>query len=116
VLESQARAVDQPARYGGEEFVIALPETDTEGAVGLAERVRARIAAEEVARVDGDGSISVTASIGVASIPATARDVSELIAVADAALYEAKRAGKDRVAAAEPDPEERAATQAQARG
>jgi diguanylate cyclase (GGDEF)-like protein len=116
VLESEARAVDQPARYGGEEFVIALPETDTEGAAGLAERVRSLIAAEGVPRVDGDGTIGVTASIGVASIPATARDVSELIAVADTALYEAKRAGKDRVAAAEPDEAEKAASQAQARG
>ena len=116
VLESEARAVDQPARYGGEEFVIALPETDTEGAAGLAERVRSGIAAEGVPRVDGEGAIGVTASIGVASIPATARDVSELIAVADAALYEAKRAGKDRVAVAEPDEAEKAASQAQARG
>jgi diguanylate cyclase (GGDEF)-like protein len=113
ILESEARAVDQPARYGGEEFVVALPETDTEGAVGLAERIRARIAAQGVPRVDGDGAIRVTASLGVASIPATARDVQELIAVADAALYEAKRAGKDRVAAAEPDSAETPADQAQ---
>jgi diguanylate cyclase (GGDEF)-like protein len=113
VLESEARAVDQPARYGGEEFVVALPETDTEGAVGLAERIRVRIADERVARVDGDGAIQVTASVGVASIPATARDVQELIAVADAALYEAKRAGKDQVASAEPGVQEKAAGQAQ---
>jgi diguanylate cyclase (GGDEF)-like protein len=116
ILESEARAVDQPARYGGEEFVIALPETDTEGAAGLAERIRSRIAAERIPRVDGDGAIHVTASIGVASIPATARDARELISVADAALYEAKRAGKDRVAAAEPDAAEMPADQAREAG
>jgi diguanylate cyclase (GGDEF)-like protein len=116
VLESEARAVDQPARYGGEEFVVALPETDTEGAAGLAERIRSRLAAEQVPRVDGEGPIGVTASIGVASIPATARDVRELIAVADAALYEAKRAGKDRVAAAESDVAETPAAQARTAG
>jgi predicted signal transduction protein with EAL and GGDEF domain len=66
--------------------------------------------------VDGEGTIGVTASIGVASIPATARDAQELIAVADAALYEAKRAGKDRVAAAEPDVVETPAAQAQRAG
>jgi diguanylate cyclase (GGDEF)-like protein len=113
VLESEARAVDQPARYGGEEFVVGLPETDTEGAVGLAERIRSRIAAQGVPRVDGEGAIQVTASVGVANIPTTARDVQELIAVADAALYEAKRAGKDRVAAVEPDAAETPAGQAQ---
>ena len=113
ILESEARAVDRPARYGGEEFVVALPETDTEGAAGLADRIRSRIAAADVPRVDGDGAIRVTASVGVASIPATARDVQELIAVADAALYEAKRAGKDRVAAAEPESAETPADQAQ---
>ncbi len=116
VLESEARAVDQPARYGGEEFVVGLPETDTEGAAGLGERIRSQIAAERVPRVDGDGTIQVTASVGVASIPATARDVQELIAVADAALYEAKRAGKDRVAAAEPDSAEMPADQAREAG
>jgi diguanylate cyclase (GGDEF)-like protein len=98
VLRSEARAVDEPARYGGEEFALALPETDVDGAVQFAERIRQRIGREQVARVGDDvGPLHVTASIGAASIPASAGNVQELIAAADAALYEAKRAGKNRV-------------------
>jgi diguanylate cyclase (GGDEF)-like protein len=113
ILTLEARAVDQAARYGGEEFVVALPETDTQGAEELAERIRARIEATSIPLVEGNGEITVTASVGVASIPATASDAHDLIAAADAALYEAKRAGKNRVErAAEPDSRE-AGAQAQ---
>jgi diguanylate cyclase (GGDEF)-like protein len=108
VLEAESRGVDEPARYGGEEFVVALPETDADGAVELAERVRSRIELEEIRFVEGDGrqdggvdpSLSVTASVGVASMPGSAGDLETLIAAADAALYAAKRAGKNRVEAA----------------
>jgi diguanylate cyclase (GGDEF)-like protein len=105
VLEAESRGVDEPARYGGEEFVVALPETDSDGAVELAERVRSRIELEEIPFVEGDGRrdgevdhwLNVTASIGVASMPGSAGDLETLIAAADAALYAAKRAGKNRV-------------------
>ena len=97
ILEAESRGIDEPARYGGEEFVVALPETDHKGAVELAERIRTRIASEPVPLLDSDGEVGVTASIGVATIPDDAGGVRELIAVADAALYDAKRAGKDRV-------------------
>jgi diguanylate cyclase (GGDEF)-like protein len=108
VLEAESRGVDEPARYGGEEFVVALPETDADGAVELAERVRSRLELEEIPFVEGDGGadaggtpwLSVTASIGVASMPGSADDLETLIAAADAALYAAKRAGKNRVEAA----------------
>ncbi len=106
-LDSESRWVDEPARYGGEEFAIALPETGPEGAVEVAERVRARIEAEEVPLRSGDGTIRVTASIGTATMPGSASDVETLVAAADAALYEAKKAGKNRVTAASAPPVER---------
>jgi len=100
VLYSESRGVDEPARYGGEEFVLALPETGLAGALELAERIRSRIESQPVPRTDGAGELRVTASIGVAALRDSAEDERSLIAAADAALYEAKRAGKNRVAAA----------------
>ena len=100
VLQLESRGVDEPARYGGEEFAVALPETDLDGALDLAERVRARIESERVPRVGGGGTVSVTASVGAASMRGSAQGAEALIAAADAALYEAKRAGKNRVASA----------------
>jgi diguanylate cyclase (GGDEF)-like protein len=100
ILRAESRGIDEPARYGGEEFVVALPETDPEGAFELAERIHARIAAERTRAPDDGREIRVTASIGVATLPAAAIDVRELIAAADGALYGAKRAGKNRVVVA----------------
>lgn len=100
ILREESRGIDQPARYGGEEFVVALPETDEEGALELAERIRERIASTEVDLVDGAGTISVTASVGLATQSGAAVDVRRLIGAADTALYEAKRAGKNRVVVA----------------
>jgi len=100
VLQLESRGVDEPARYGGEEFVVALPETGLDGALDLAERVRSRIESEQVPRVGGGGTIRVTASVGAASIRGSVEGPEALIAAADAALYEAKRAGKNRVASA----------------
>jgi len=100
VLHLESRGVDEPARYGGEEFAVALPETGLEGALDLAERVRVRIESEQVPRAGGASPVKVTASIGAASMPGSANGAEALIAAADAALYEAKRAGKNRVASA----------------
>ena len=80
VLHLESRGVDEPARYGGEEFAVALPETDIEGALELAERIRVRIEAEPVPRVGGSGTIRVTASAGVASMRVTADGADALIA------------------------------------
>jgi diguanylate cyclase (GGDEF)-like protein len=88
--------VDEPARYGGEEFVVALPETGSEGAVEVAERIRTKLEASRIALVEGSGTIKVTASLGVASLPGSARDARGLISAADAALYRAKGGGKNR--------------------
>ena len=97
VLRNLSRALDAPARYGGEELAVVLPQTDAAGAELLAQRMREAVEALQVSRMGGRGTLSVTASFGVASVPESARDRSELIAAADAALYRAKRAGKNRV-------------------
>jgi diguanylate cyclase (GGDEF)-like protein len=106
VLRELSRDIDEPARYGGEELAAVLPQTDLHGAELLAERMRAAIADLQIKRSDGDGALRVTASFGVASLPACASDRESLIAEADAALYRAKRAGKNRVVRGEPVPAE----------
>jgi len=101
VLRENARQVDEPARYGGEEMAVALPQTDLEGTYLLAERVRESISDLHVRRLDGGEPLHVTASFGVAAFPESARGKERLIAAADAALYGAKRAGKNRTVRAE---------------
>ncbi len=97
VLRQSSRDVDEPARYGGEEMAVALPLTDLEGAFQFAERVRGRIEALELPLPDGNGTLKVTASFGVASLAtADGPSKSALVAAADGALYEAKRSGKNR--------------------
>jgi diguanylate cyclase (GGDEF)-like protein len=87
--------LDTVCRYGGEEFTVIARETSQEGAMVLAERIRVDI---EAMMVDG---LRVTTSIGVAGLCETgAATPGELIERADAALYEAKRGGRNRVAAA----------------
>ena len=97
VLRDLSRELDTPARYGGEEMALVLPQTDIEGAEMLAERIREAVEALRVPRVGGGGALCVTASFGVASVPFSAIDREGLIAAADAALYRAKRGGKNRV-------------------
>ncbi len=102
VLRQSAREIDEPARYGGEEMAVALPQTDLEGAYRFAERVRKRIEALDLPLLDGDGVLKVTASFGAASLSAAANSDKEgLVAAADAALYRAKRSGKNRTVKAE---------------
>jgi len=98
ILDSGARQVDLAARYGGEEFAVLAPETDLVGATKLADRLRADLEAAAIALPDGS-EVSVTASFGVAVKGGLDRP-EQLVAAADEALYEAKRAGKNRVAAA----------------
>jgi diguanylate cyclase (GGDEF)-like protein len=100
-LRDLSRDIDEPARYGGEEMAVVLPQTDAIGAAQLAERMREAVEELRVPRVDGNGYLAVTASFGVAAIPYSAADKESLIAAADAALYRAKRAGKNRVEVAE---------------
>jgi diguanylate cyclase (GGDEF)-like protein len=97
VLRRTVREIDLPARHGGEEFAVLAPETDIEGALRLAERIREELASAPVETTAGP--IAVTASFGVSSFPAEP-SAAELFAAADRALYEAKRAGKNRVVVA----------------
>lgn len=99
VLRENSRDVDSPARYGGEEMALILPHTDLQGSHAIAERVRTAIEALRVPRLDHDGVLRVTASVGVAS--SADGDKDALIADADAALYTAKRGGKNRTVAAQ---------------
>jgi diguanylate cyclase (GGDEF)-like protein len=101
VLRRLSRDVDLPARYGGEEMAVVLPQTDLGGAELGAERMRAAIENMQIQRLDGGGLLPITASFGVASFPAQAADKTSLIAAADAALYRAKRGGRNRVERAE---------------
>ncbi|MFY9580250.1 MAG: diguanylate cyclase [Gaiellaceae bacterium] len=96
-LEEGIRDVDLAGRWGGEEFVLVLPGTDLDGAVQVAERIRAARAERVVLSAEGE-PIRVTASFGVAAFP-EASTAEGLLAAADGALYQAKRAGKNRVAA-----------------
>jgi diguanylate cyclase (GGDEF)-like protein len=101
-LTACVRDVDTVARLGGEEFVVLLPETNLAAAVEAADRVRAAIAA---APVEWRGrQIQVRASIGVAACPDVVTSPGDLVGAADAALYAAKEAGRDRVMAAERPP------------
>jgi len=95
LLQETVRDVDLAGRWGGEEFVLVLPGTDLIGGAQLAERIRLGLADQIVLAVDGT-PIPVTASCGVAATP-PARTAPELFAAADAAMYQAKRAGKNRV-------------------
>jgi diguanylate cyclase (GGDEF)-like protein len=102
VLRDLSRDIDTPARYGGEELVVVLPETDSGGAAQLGERMREAIERLRVPMLRGSGQLRVTASFGAASVPESASEKEGLIATADAALYRAKRAGKNRVERAAP--------------
>lgn len=102
-LQRTCRNADLLARFGGEEFVIALPETDAENGLRFAERLRRVI--EELCIQLGDGrELKVTVSAGLAAFPAHANSEDELVAAADAALYDAKRAGRNRIRLAGSNP------------
>jgi diguanylate cyclase (GGDEF)-like protein len=94
IMREASRDVDFVARYGGEEFLIAMPETGVDAAKEVAERIRARVEGERLPA----GAIRL--SIGVAVFPEHGDTPDALIAAADAALYQAKRAGGNRVVAA----------------
>lgn len=98
VLADSSREVDYPARYGGEELAVILPHTELEGAYAIAERIRTSVESLRIPRMDKQGTLRITASLGVASSSEGQKDA--LIAEADAALYEAKRRGKNQTVTA----------------
>jgi diguanylate cyclase (GGDEF)-like protein len=96
LLAETVRDSDVAARAGGEEFCILLPDTDLDGALAVAEKLRAAIARLEVPGVD----TRIAGSFGVASFPLHAMDTPTLLRKADRALYVAKQQGRNRVEAA----------------
>jgi diguanylate cyclase (GGDEF)-like protein len=98
-LRSQLRAYDLAGRFGGEEFVVLLPQAREMDAINVAERLRAHIASLSIPVRDGvesGPSIKLTISVGVAALDGASRELTEMLAAADAALYYAKEAGRNR--------------------
>ncbi len=97
VIRGCARETDVTARFGGDEFALVLPDTGSEGAVAVAERVRERIAAHSFLKASDGLDIRLTASVGVATLPDVAASAEELIKAADTAMYRVKERGKNGV-------------------
>ncbi|MBS2024949.1 MAG: GGDEF domain-containing protein, partial [Deltaproteobacteria bacterium] len=100
-LHQQVRSGDAVVRYGGEEFLVLLADTDTPGAMIVAERIRAAVERIVVTTAKETLGPILRCSIGVASCPTHARDDRSLIAAADRALYQAKNTGRNKVVLAE---------------
>ena len=96
VLMDTVRGSDFVARYGGEEFAIGMVDTNIKGAEQMAERVRKLMEKTVAARVGGQ-DLMVTLSIGVSSFPEDTKNMADLVTMADNALYQAKRSGRNRV-------------------
>jgi diguanylate cyclase (GGDEF)-like protein len=96
IVKDATREIDVAARYGGDELALILVETGSEGATILAERLREQVRDTEVPLRDG-GTMGVTISVGVATIPDSADDLESLVDGADRALLRAKRAGKNQI-------------------
>jgi diguanylate cyclase (GGDEF)-like protein len=94
---AQLRGADVVAKYGGDEFVVILPQTDRAGAGILAERIRSAIEQHEF---PGESeSAKITSSMGIAQFPEDGESTRDLLDVADGALYQAKRTGRNKVTA-----------------
>jgi diguanylate cyclase (GGDEF)-like protein len=93
VISGASRAHDLPARYGGEEFAVILPETSIDGAAAFGEKIRASMEA-----LNENG---LTVSVGIACLDQADRNATALVERADAALYRAKDAGRNRVCVAD---------------
>ncbi len=94
------RGFDTAIRYGGEEFVVLMPNIPPPAALAAAQRLCRSMAATPFSGTGDSGPIPVTVSIGVATVPAGEKSLDELVHLADEALYEAKRTGRDKVVVA----------------
>ena len=98
-LRSQLRGYDLAGRFGGEEFVVLLPQAREADALNIAERLRTHIAGLSIPVDDGDesaGCVRLTISVGVASLDGESRELTDMLAAADAALYHAKETGRNK--------------------
>ena len=98
-LRSQLRSYDLAGRFGGEEFVVLLPQAREVDAINVAERLRAHIAALSIPVGDdaeSGPSIKLTISVGVAALDGASRELTDMLAAADAALYYAKETGRNK--------------------
>ena len=96
VIRSSARETDIVARFGGDEFALVLPDTGTEGAAAVGERIRDKIAAHQFLKKNGL-DIRLTVSVGVATLPDVATSAEQLIHAADEAMYWVKEHGKNGI-------------------
>ncbi len=123
LIQRNVRSADSAGRYGGEEFILVMPETDKPAALVIAERIRSQVEAarfpgasysasspnaitnfvdiEALAAGSDEGYTRKTISIGVATYPQDTDDIQKLLALADDALYRAKRGGRNQVVSAE---------------
>ncbi len=99
LLRLRVRPMDIVCRHGGEEFAILLPETETAGALSLAERIRSAVA-DSTIQISDKQSVQVTVSIGLASFKGHVAEGIDPLAIADQALYRAKESGRNRVVSA----------------
>jgi diguanylate cyclase (GGDEF)-like protein/PAS domain S-box-containing protein len=96
ILVDNVRKVDILGRYGGDEFAVLLPEIDMFAATGVAERLR-QVIADTAIQSEKNGPIRITASLGVARLSTTIKDLEGLLQNADRAMYHAKSTGRNRV-------------------
>lgn len=96
VILKCVRKTDIIARYGGDEFIVVLPNTDTETAKLIADRIRKDVESEPITPVNGVVINSISCSVGVSTYPVHCDSKTNLIKTSDIALYEAKRSGRNR--------------------
>ena len=98
IFQQSIRSTDLAARYGGEEFALMLPETNLDDAVAFAEKLRSIVESSPINTQAGP--LSLTISLGVASVPhSLVHSAKDLVVTSDKALYRAKRNGRNRVCA-----------------
>ena len=101
-VKTSCRALDVAARYGGEEFILMLPGANVDEAYKVAEKIRKSVSEKVFFNEKGDFTTSI--SIGVTQVSPDDKEVDEIVARADRALYEAKRTGKNKVIIATDSP------------
>lgn len=104
IFGEELRHYDVAARFGGEEFSILLPETDSDQALRIAERIRRAVAEREFDVATAADPVRATVSLGVAACPQDGVDADELLHQADLAVYRAKLQGRNRVLGVSPEP------------